>query len=69
MIMSLGTSPNPLISATTNGLETNKYKCIIADEEFGKTSKEGVYAGGDAVTGAGHSHISYGCRKSRCQRN
>ena len=52
VIMSLGTSPNPLISATTKGLETNKWKCIVADEEFGKTSKEGVYAGGDAVTGA-----------------
>lgn len=45
VIMSLGTSPNPLISATTKGLETNKWKCIVADEEFGKTSKEGVYAG------------------------
>ena len=52
VIMSLGTSPNPLIASTTEGLDTNKYKCIIADEEFGKTSKEGVYAGGDAVTGA-----------------
>lgn len=52
VIMSLGTSPNPLISSTTEGLEINKYKCIIADEETGKTSKEGVFAGGDAVTGA-----------------
>ena len=52
VIMSLGTSPNPLISSTTEGLEVNKWKCIVADEEFGKTSKEGVYAGGDAVTGA-----------------
>ncbi|MBR3770701.1 MAG: NADPH-dependent glutamate synthase, partial [Clostridium sp.] len=52
VIMSLGTSPNPLISSTTEGLEVNKYKCIIADEENGKTTKEGVYAGGDAVTGA-----------------
>ena len=52
VIMSLGTSPNPLISATTKGLETNKWKCIIADETNGKTMKEGVYAGGDAVTGA-----------------
>ena len=50
VIMSLGTSPNPLISSTTIGLDVNKRKCIIADEEFGKTSKEGVYAGGDAVT-------------------
>lgn len=52
VIMSLGTSPNPLISSTTEGLETNKWKCIIADESNGRTTKEGVYAGGDAVTGA-----------------
>ncbi|MCI8949282.1 MAG: NADPH-dependent glutamate synthase [Lachnospiraceae bacterium] len=52
VIMSLGTSPNPLISSTTEGLEINKWKCIIADETNGKTTKEGVYAGGDAVTGA-----------------
>ncbi|HIZ44039.1 MAG TPA: NADPH-dependent glutamate synthase [Firmicutes bacterium] len=52
VIMSLGTSPNPLISSTTEGLETNKRKCIVAEAETGKTSKEGVYAGGDAVTGA-----------------
>lgn len=52
VIMSLGTSPNPLISSTTEGLETNKWKCIVADEQNGKTTKEGVYAGGDAVTGA-----------------
>ena len=52
VIMSLGTSPNPLISSTTEGLETNKWKCIVAEEENGQTTKEGVYAGGDAVTGA-----------------
>ena len=52
VIMSLGTSPNPLIASTTKGLDINKWKCIIADEETGLTSKEGVYAGGDAVTGA-----------------
>lgn len=52
VIMSLGTSPNPLISSTTEGLEINKWKCIVADESNGKTTKEGVYAGGDAVTGA-----------------
>ena len=51
VIMSLGTSPNPLISSTTPGLEINKWKCIMADEK-GATTKEGVYAGGDAVTGA-----------------
>ncbi|WP_346939641.1 NADPH-dependent glutamate synthase [uncultured Clostridium sp.] len=52
VIMSLGTSPNPLIPATTKGLETNKYKCIVAEEDTGLTSKDKVYAGGDAVTGA-----------------
>lgn len=51
VIMSLGTSPNPLISSTTIGLDTDRRKCIIADES-GKTTKDGVYAGGDAVTGA-----------------
>jgi glutamate synthase (NADPH/NADH) small chain len=49
--MSLGTSPNPLISTTTPGLELNKWQCIIADEK-GQTTREGVFAGGDAVTGA-----------------
>ncbi len=52
VIMSLGTSPNPLISSTTEGLETNKWKCIVAEEENGQTSRPGVFAGGDAVTGA-----------------
>jgi glutamate synthase (NADPH/NADH) small chain len=52
VIMALGTSPNPLISNTTRGLEVNRWKCIVADESNGKTTKEGVYAGGDAVTGA-----------------
>ena len=52
VIMSLGTSPNPLISSTTKGLEVDRRKFIVAEEANGKTSKEGVYAGGDAVTGA-----------------
>lgn len=52
VIMSLGTSPNPLISNTTDGLDINKWGCIVADESNGKTSREGVFAGGDAVTGA-----------------
>lgn len=52
VIMSLGTSPNPLISSTTNGLEINKRRCIVAEADTGKTTREGVYAGGDAVTGA-----------------
>ena len=52
VIMSLGTSPNPLISSTTEGLDINRHKCIVADECTGQTSREGVFAGGDAVTGA-----------------
>lgn len=64
VIMSLGTSPNPLISSTTEGLEVNKWKCIVADEEHGKTSKEGVYAGGDAVTGAATVILAMGAGKA-----
>ena len=51
VIMALGTSPNPLIKSTTKGLDTNRKGCIVADEE-GRTTREGVFAGGDAVTGA-----------------
>jgi len=64
VIMSLGTSPNPLISSTTKGLEINKRKCIVAEEEFGKTSKTGVYAGGDAVTGAATVILAMGAGKN-----
>ena len=67
VIMSLGTSPNPLISSTTEGLETNKWKCIIADEVTGKTTKEGVYAGGDAVTGAATVILAMGAGKAGAQ--
>lgn len=63
VIMSLGTSPNPLISSTTEGLEVNKWKCIVADEQNGKTTKEGVYAGGDAVTGAATVILAMGAGK------
>ncbi len=52
VIMALGTSPNPLISSTTKGLETNRRRCIVAEEDTGKTSRAHVYAGGDAVSGA-----------------
>lgn len=52
VIMALGTSPNPLIASTTRGLETNRRGCLVADEEHGQTSREGIFAGGDAVTGA-----------------
>ena len=64
VIMSLGTSPNPLISSTTEGLEVNQWKCIVAEEENGKTTKEGVYAGGDAVTGAATVILAMGAGKA-----
>ena len=64
VIMSLGTSPNPLISSTTEGLEVNKWKCIIAEEDNGKTTKEGVYAGGDAVTGAATVILAMGAGRA-----
>ena len=64
VIMSLGTSPNPLISSTTEGLDVNKWKCIVAAEENGQTSKEGVYAGGDAVTGAATVILAMGAGKA-----
>jgi glutamate synthase (NADPH) small chain len=66
VIMSLGTSPNPLISSTTKGLETNKWKCIVADEH-GLTTKEGVYAGGDAVTGAATVILAMGAGKKAAE--
>ena len=64
VIMSLGTSPNPLISSTTKGLDINKRRCIVAEEETGKTSKDGVYAGGDAVTGAATVILAMGAGKA-----
>ena len=64
VIMSLGTSPNPLISSTTEGLDINRRQCIIADEETGKTTKEAVYAGGDAVTGAATVILAMGAGKA-----
>lgn len=64
VIMSLGTSPNPLISSTTKGLKSNKYGCIVADEETGLTSRAGVFAGGDAVTGAATVILAMGAGKA-----
>ena len=64
VIMSLGTSPNPLISSTTKGLEINRRQCIVAAEDTGATSKEGVYAGGDAVTGAATVILAMGAGKA-----
>ena len=63
VIMAIGTSPNPLIRSTTPGLETNKWGCIVTEEETGKTSREGVYAGGDAVTGAATVILAMGAGK------
>ena len=63
VIMSLGTSPNPLIISTTKGLESNKYGCIVVDEATGLSSREGVFAGGDAVTGAATVILAMGAGK------
>ena len=63
MIMSIGTSPNPLIRSTTPGLETNKHGCIITNGDDGLTTREGVYAGGDAVTGAATVILAMGAGK------
>ncbi|NLK99116.1 MAG: NADPH-dependent glutamate synthase [Clostridiales bacterium] len=67
VIMSLGTSPNPLISSTTKGLKSNKYGCIIAEEDTGVTSREGVFAGGDAVTGAATVILAMGAGKQAAE--
>lgn len=64
VIMSLGTSPNPLISSTTKGLETDRRKCIVAEESNGATSRPGVFAGGDAVTGAATVILAMGAGKA-----
>ncbi len=64
VIMSIGTSPNPLIRNTTQGLATNRHGCILADEDTGQTSRAGVYAGGDAVTGAATVILAMGAGKN-----
>ncbi|MEM1483355.1 NADPH-dependent glutamate synthase [Oscillospiraceae bacterium PP1C4] len=66
VIMSIGTSPNPLIRSTTTGLEANKYGCLIAQEN-GATTKEGVFAGGDAVTGAATVILAMGAGKTAAE--
>jgi len=63
-IIAIGTSPNPLIKSTTPGLETNKWGCIVANETTGLTSREGVFAGGDAVTGAATVILAMGAGKN-----
>jgi glutamate synthase (NADPH/NADH) small chain len=64
VVMSLGTSPNPLISSTTNDLDINKWQCIVADEATGQTSRKGVFAGGDAVTGAATVILAMGAGRA-----
>lgn len=67
VIMALGTTPNPLIPSTTEGLNMNKKKCIVADETTGLTSKAGVFAGGDAVTGAATVILAMGAGKTAAE--
>lgn len=67
VIMALGTSPNPLIKNTTKGLDTQKWGGIIVEEETGLTSREGIYAGGDAVTGAATVILAMGAGKTAAQ--
>ena len=64
VIMALGTSPNPLISSTTKGLDVTRKGCIVAEEANGQTSREGVFAGGDAVTGAATVILAMGAGKA-----
>ena len=64
VIMAIGTSPNPLIKSTTEGLETQSWGGIIVNEETGLTSRPGVYAGGDAVTGAATVILAMGAGKA-----
>jgi glutamate synthase (NADPH/NADH) small chain len=61
--MSIGTSPNPLIKNTTPGIQTNPHGCLIVNEETNETTKEKVYAGGDAVTGAATVILAMGAGK------
>ena len=63
VIMSIGTSPNPLIRSTTPGLEANRWGCLVTEDDFGKTTREGVWAGGDAVTGAATVILAMGAGK------
>lgn len=64
VIMSIGTSPNPLISSTTEGLDTNRWGCLVVNEDTMATTKEKVYAGGDAVTGAATVILAMGAGKT-----
>jgi glutamate synthase (NADPH/NADH) small chain len=65
--MAIGTSPNPLIKSTTMGLDTQTWGGIIADEETGQTSRKGIFAGGDAVTGAATVILAMGAGKKAAE--
>jgi len=67
VIMSIGTSPNPLIRTTTEGLEANKWGCLVVNEETLQTTREGIYAGGDAVTGAATVILAMGAGKQAAE--
>lgn len=67
VIMALGTSPNPLISSTTEGLDLDRRKCLVTTDEFGQTTKVGVFAGGDAVTGAATVILAMGAGKAAAE--
>lgn len=67
VVMSIGTSPNPLIRSTTKGLETNRKGCLVVNEQTNQTSKKGVYAGGDAVTGAATVILAMGAGKKAAE--
>jgi glutamate synthase (NADPH/NADH) small chain len=67
VIISIGTSPNPLITSTTKGLKSNRHGCIVADEATGVTSRDGIFAGGDAVTGAATVILAMGAGKAAAE--
>ena len=67
VVMSIGTSPNPLIRSTTKGLETNKKGCLIVNEDTNETTRQGIYAGGDAVTGAATVILAMGAGKKAAE--
>ena len=67
VVMSIGTSPNPLIRTTTPGIEANRRGCLVVNEETMQTTREGVYAGGDAVTGAATVILAMGAGKKAAE--
>ena len=65
--MAIGTSANPLVASTTDGLDTNRWGYIVADEETGRTTRPGVFAGGDIVTGAATVILAMGAGRKAAQ--